>query len=312
MTTHRLLIYHRDAGIYEEIIRKRLPGLSLHGAARPEEALPFVEEAEILFGSMRIPDEVLQKARRLRWLASTFAGNDALIKNPFLPESVILTKTTTYGEMMAEYVFTYLLSSIRNVARHREDQKGKLWNPVRPGRLRGKTMGILGLGSVGRVVAERGKQFGMNVLGVKRTPEEMEYVDEIFGPEDLKRMIPRVDYLVSALPLTPETYHFLKESELRMLKDGAILFSIGRGQTIDEEALVRVLKAKKISAVLDVFETEPLPAESELWALENAVITPHVSGISLPEEVGGEFVVNYERWVKGEPLLAVVDRKKGY
>jgi len=312
MNTHRLLIYHRDARIYEEIIRKRVPGLSLRAAVRPEEALPFIEEAEILFSSSRIPDEVLRKARHLRWFASTFAGNETLIKNPLLPESVILTKTTMYGEMMAEYVFVYLLSSIRHIPKHQEDQKNRIWDPVRPARLRGKTMGILGLGSVGKVIAERGKQFGMNILGVKRTPEPVQNVDEIFGPEGLANIIPRVDYLLAVLPMTPETYHFLKEPELRMLKDGAILFNIGRGKTIDEEALVRVLKTRKIRAVLDVFETEPLPPESELWGLENVVVTPHISGISLPEEVGEEFIANYDRWVKGEPLLAVVDRERGY
>jgi phosphoglycerate dehydrogenase-like enzyme len=312
MNIPRLLIYHRNARIYEEIIRKGLPEVNLCAAARPEEAFPFVEEAEIIFSSTRIPDEVLQKARRLRWFASTLAGNEALVQNPLLPESVILTKTTVYGEMMAEYVFTYLLSIIRNVSIHREDQRNRAWNPSKPGRLRGKAMGILGLGSVGKVIAERGKQFGMKVLGVKRTPGPVENVDEIFGPEELKKMIPLVDYLVSVLPLTPETRHFLKEPELRMLKDDAILFNLGRGQAIDEEALIRVLKTKRMRAVLDVFETEPLPPESELWCLENAVITPHVSGISIPEEVGGEFIANYERWVKSEPLPTVVDRKIGY
>jgi len=234
VNTPRLLIYHRNAKIYEEIIRKGLPEVNLCAAARPEEAVPFVEEAEIIFSSTRIPDEVLLKARRLRWFASTLAGNEALVQNPLLPESVILTKTTVYGEMMAEYVFTYLLSIIRNVSIHREDQRNRAWNPSKPGRLRGKAMGILGLGSVGKVIAERGKQFGMKVLGVKRAPWPVENVDEIFGPEELERVIPRVDYLVSVLPLTPATRHFLKEPELRMLKDDAILFNLGRGQAIDE------------------------------------------------------------------------------
>ena len=119
MNTPRLLIYHRNAKIYEEIIRKGLPEVNLCAAARPEEAFSFVEEAEIIFSSTRIPDEVLRKARRLRWFASTLAGNEALVQNPLLPESVILTKTTVYGEMMAEYVFTYLLSIIRNVSTRR-------------------------------------------------------------------------------------------------------------------------------------------------------------------------------------------------
>jgi glyoxylate/hydroxypyruvate reductase A len=178
--------------------------------------------------------------------------------------------------------------------------------------LRGKILGILGLGSVGREIAKRGKQFGMLVFGVKRNPGTVENVDRVFAPDDLKRMIPRVDYLINVLPLTRETYHFLGEKEFNLMKEGSILYSIGRGKTIDEKALEKVLVAKGIEAVLDVFEKEPLPPKSKLWSLKNAIITPHVSGVNLPEEISEEFVRNYERWVRGEPLISLVDREKGY
>jgi phosphoglycerate dehydrogenase-like enzyme len=161
-------------------------------------------------------------------------------------------------------------------------------------------------------MARCGKQFGMNILGVKRIPEPVEHVDQVMGPEDLAKVMPRVDYLVVALPLTPETFHLLGEKELGLMKEGAVLFNIGRGKTIDEKGLLKVLKAKRIKAVLDVFEDEPLSEESELWNLENVIITPHVSGINIPGEICEEFVRNYERWVKGEPLIGVVDRQKGY
>lgn len=311
MKQARLLVYHRDAKTYVDLLRKSLPDLLLHGASTPEEALPFIEEAEILLVG-KIPDTLLPKARNLLWLASTWAGNEELIESPYLPERVLFTKATCYGEMMAEYVFAYCLSFIRHVSKYREDQREKVWRPKRPERLRGKTMGILGLGSVGKVIAQRAKDFGMDVLGLKRGHDPVAEVDELFVPEKVRELIPRVDYLVSALPLTPETYHFLKEPELGLLKEGATLFNIGRGKTIDEKALIQALRTRKIRAVLDVFETEPLPPESELWGMENVVVTPHVSGASIPEEVCDEFVENYERWVKGEPLQGLVDRKKGY
>ncbi len=308
---HRLLIYHSDSKTYGEILSKRLPQLEIHSAVHPEEALYFIEKAEIIL-SWKIPDELLKKAKNLVWFASMAAGNENLIQNPFLPETVIFTKTTGYGEMMAEYVFAYLLYFNRNLSKYFEDQKHKVWEQIRPDRLRGKVMGILGLGSIGKEIAKRGKQFGMNVLGAKRTPEAVENVDQIFGPEDLQKMIPLVDYLVVALPLTSETYHLLGETELSLLKDGAVLYSIGRGKTIDEKALIRILKTQRINAVLDVFETEPLPPESELWSLENVIITPHISGINIPSEICEEFIKNYERWVRGEPLIALVDRERGY
>src|SRR4030042_4237922 len=125
-------------------------------------------------------------------------------------------------------------------------------------------------------------------------------------------MIPLVDILINTLPVTAETYHLLGEREIGVMKDGAILFNIGQGKTIDERALTLALKNRKIKAILDVCEEEPLSKESELWNLENVIITPHVSGINLPEEICEEFVKNYERWMRKEPLLTLVDREKGY
>jgi phosphoglycerate dehydrogenase-like enzyme len=309
--SHRVLIYHSDSKIYQDILSKKLPFLSIHSAERPEEALDRMGEVEILF-SWQIPDDLLKKAKRLKWFFSTAAGNEDLVQNPSFPESAILTKTTIYGEMMAEYVFAYLLYFIRDLPKYFKDQRRKIWRQVRPGRLRGKTMGLLGLGSVGKVIARCGKEFGMKILGVKRTPGPVEQVDQVMGPEDLTKVMPWVDALVAALPLTAETFHLLGEKELSLMKEGAVLFNIGRGKTIDEKALLKILKAKRIKAVLDVFEDEPLPQESELWGLENVIITPHVSGINIPEEICEEFVRNYERWVKGKPLIGLVDREKGY
>ena len=308
---HQLLIYHTDAKLYEAILLKRLPHLEIHSAERPKEASGFIEEAEIIL-SWKIPDELLKQARHLQWFSSTAAGNEHLVKNPHLPESVVFTKATVYGEIMAEYVFAYLLYFLRDLPKYFRDQKKKVWEPARPKRLRGRVLGILGLGSVGKEIANRGKEFGMDVIGLKRIPEPVENVDQVFSPQDLEKMISLVDILINTLPLTPDTYHLLGEREIGLMKDGAILFSIGRGKTIDERALTLALKNGKIKAILDVFEEEPLSPESELWNLENVIITPHVSGINLPEEICEEFVKNYERWVRKEPLLTLVDREKGY
>jgi phosphoglycerate dehydrogenase-like enzyme len=309
--SHRLLIYHDGARLYHEILAKRLPRLEIRHATHPDEARDFIEKAEIIL-SWQIPDALLRRARRLRWFASVAAGNEDLVKNPHLPKGVTLTKAMVYGEMMAEYVFAYLLFLGRDLSKYAEDQGRRIWDRKRPERLRGKVMGVFGLGSVGKEIAHRGKQFGMKVVGFKRTPEPMRHVDQVYGPRDLKKMIPLVDYLVVALPLTPETYHLLGEEELNLIKDGAVLFNIGRGKTIDEVALTRVLKRGKITAVLDVFEIEPLPLENELWRLKSVIITPHVSGINIPEEICEAFIKNYRSWVRGKPLIGLVDRDKGY
>jgi phosphoglycerate dehydrogenase-like enzyme len=307
----KLLIYHLDSKIYGKILAERLPHLEIHSAAHPEEAFEFAKGAEIIL-SWQIPDELLKEAKHLCWFSSIAAGNEDLFKNPCLPESVTLTKATVYGEMMAEYVFAYILYFSRNVPKYLRDQGEGVWDPARPERLRGKTLGILGLGSVGKEIARRGKQFGMRVLGVKRTPEPVKDVDQVYGPRDLEKMIPSVDILVVVLPLTPGTDRLLGEKEINLMKEGALFFNIGRGKVVDEVGLANVLKSGKIKAVLDTFEKEPLPRESELWGLENVIITPHVSGINIPEEICAEFVKNYERWIRGDPLIGLVDREKGY
>jgi len=311
-TPHRILIYHPDSGVYREILTRRLPNAEIHSAGERRDALGFIEKSEIILAWRQIPDDLLKKAKSLRWFSSLGAGNEDLVKNPFLPETVIFTKATVYGEMMTEYVFAYLLYFLRGLPKYLEGQKRKVWDRVLPGRLRGQTLGILGLGSIGREIAKRGKQFGMNILGVKRDPEPIEDVDQVFVPGELGRMIPLVDDLVVVLPLTSETYHLLGERELNLMKAGTLLMNIGRGKTIDERALVKVLKTGRMRAILDVFEEEPLPPESELWTLENVIITPHVSGINLPAEICEGFARNYERWLRGEPLLGLVDREKGY
>lgn len=308
---HKLLIYHKDAKLYDEILLKRCPELEISSASQPEEAIDFIEKAEILL-TWGIPDELLKKAKSLKWFASLGAGNEHLVHNPFIPESVTFTKMAVYGEMMAEYVFAYILYFLRDLPKYDRDQKERVWDPKRPHRLRGKVLGILGLGSIGKEIARRAKLFGMIVLGVKRDPESVESVDQVLSSKDLDQMIPLVDFLVNTLPLTKETYHLLGERELGLLKEGAILFNIGRGQTIDQKALIKHLKTGRMKAVLDVFEEEPLPPENELWDMDNVILTPHVSGINIPEEICGEFVRNYEKWVRGKPLTNLVNRSKGY
>jgi len=309
--SHKLLIYHPESRLYGAILSKRLPELTIRFAIQPEEAIDFIEEAEIIL-TWKIPDELLKKAKNLKWFASLGAGTEHLVNNPLIPESVTFTKVTVYGEMMVEYVFAYLLYFCRDLPKYFRDQEKRVWEPARPERLCGKTMGILGLGSIGKEIAKRGKQFGMTVFGMKRIPEAVENVDQVFSSKDLGKMIPLVDILINTLPLTPDTYRLLGEKELKLMKKGATLFNIGRGKTIEERALTRVLKSGKIKAILDVFKEEPLHPENELWNLENVIITPHVSGINIPEEICEEFVRNYEQWVRGESLHGLVDRMKGY
>ncbi|MDI6727060.1 MAG: D-2-hydroxyacid dehydrogenase, partial [Smithellaceae bacterium] len=307
----RLLIFGEDAKIYEEILTVRLPELKVMAAVNVGEAIPHIERAEIIL-SWRMPDELLRRAGNLRWFASQAAGNEHLVNNSNLPPEATLTKTTIYGGMMREYLFSYLLYFAREIPRYQQDQREKVWSPARPGRLRGKVMGILGLGAVGREIARGARYFGMTVLGINRSFAPVEDVDEVFSAADLHRMIPRLDYLVNVLPLTDETRGILGEKEFLLLREGAVFVNMGRGKTIDEEGLSRVLVRGNIRAVLDVFVTEPLAADSPLWDMDNVMITPHVSGINIPEDICENFIENYGRWRQGERLHGLVDRALGY
>ena len=218
--SHRLLIYHSDSKTYKDILSKKLPLLDIHSAERPQEALDTMAGVEILF-SWQIPDDLLKRAKSLKWFFSAAAGNENLVKNPSFPESAILTKTTIYGEMMAEYVFAYLLYFIRDLSKYFENQKRKIWRQDPARSPSGKNDGALGLGSVGKTIARHGKQFGMEILGVKRTPGPVEHVDRVMGPEDLAKVMPRVDILVAALPLTPETFHFVGERRTQFDERGS-------------------------------------------------------------------------------------------
>ena len=313
----QLVVFHPYAAALERILSQHIPDLILHAGTELETVNKYLADATILLApTRRITDDLLKNAPRLRWIASTSAGNDRLARNPNLPASVILTKGLSHGDSMAEYVLAYLLFFGRKIGPLLEKQKQRIWDrtlpEVRPVSLRSQTIGVLGLGSIGRAVAKRAKESGMHVLGVRRHPAPVAHVDEVFGPNDLDKMIPRVDSLVVVLPLTDETHHFLGKHELELLKDGALLINIGRGKEIDEAALVDVLKTGRIRAVLDVCETEPLPPDSELWGLDNVILTPHVSGIASPADVCEEFISNFRRWERGEPLLGMVDRIKGY
>ena len=190
-------------------------------------------------------------------------------------------------------------------------------------------MGIVGYGSIGREVGRLGKAFGMRVLALRRSAGQAKegYASEHTGdragaipeqfytPDQLHQMLSRCDYVVVALPLTHETKHLVGEAELRAMKASAYLVNIARGAIVDEQALVRALREGWIAgAGLDVFEREPLPDDSPLWAMDNVLISPHVAGFTprYDERATALFVENLGRYLSGEPLLNLVDKTRGY
>jgi phosphoglycerate dehydrogenase-like enzyme len=312
-----LLILSKHASIYQKLVRNgQLQDLSVDAAESASAVSPASTAAEIVFGEPSLIASVLPRLPAVRWIQSTWAGVEPLL-NPALRRDYILTNARgVFGALMSEYVFGYLLNHERRMFEKYESQKAGLWDPKRPGSLRGKLIGLFGVGSIGSSLARTARHFGMRVRGHTRASEACADVDEYFHgiePEAKQAFARDLDYLVSIAPSTPETRHFVDATLLAALPSRAVLVNPGRGSTVDERALADALIAGRLArAVLDVFETEPLPPDHFLWGTPNVVITAHTAALSFPEDIAPLFIENYRRFAAGEPLKSRVEFARGY
>lgn len=291
-------------------------------------------DAEIIYAINDVPPPEL--APNLRWVQGHWAGINHLTDKPIWNSDIIITSASgIHTTNMAQYVFAQILAWAHRVPTWLRIQQQETWPKNRwqtflPVEIRGKTLGILGYGSIGREVARLAKAFNMKVLVTKRdvlNPADDGYnlpgigdpngdlPDRIYPSQATRSMATLCDYLVITLPLTAETYHLVDEALLKELKANCYLINVGRGGIIDEAALVKALQKGWIAgAGLDVFEQEPLPDGSPLWQMENVILTPHVSGFTpvYDERATDLFAENLRRYLAGESLLNVVDREEGY
>ena len=311
---NRLLILATDAEEYSSLLTaKELPQLEVVTASRQEEALAVVAECNIILGEPFLIDAVLPSASRLEWVQSSWAGVESLCRPGLRHDYVLTGVKDIFGALISEYVFTYLFALERRIFDMRSDQLQQHWQPRPYRRARDLTLGIVGLGSIGQYVASTARCFGFHVTGFSRSGEACEGVDTVYSGDRLGRFLADVDYLVLTLPSSPQTRHFINAEVLSMMKSSAVLINVGRGSIVDESALVSALQQGQIGgAVLDVFETEPLPADSPLWGFPNVFVTPHFAAASFPQDVVGIFVENYSRFIKSEPLLHIIDFSRGY
>ncbi|MEF8887249.1 MAG: D-2-hydroxyacid dehydrogenase, partial [Haloarculaceae archaeon] len=232
------------------------------------------------------------------------SGVDFLDLEAIADNGVALTNAAgVHAEPIAEQVLGYLLTFERGIHTGIQQQQEGVWQRYSGGEIRGKTLGIVGLGAIGSRAAEYAQAFGMTVVGTKRDPDAApEAVDEGYAPEGLFEVLGRSDYVLLSCPLTPETRGLVGRAELGAMKGDAVLVNVARGEVVDEEALIYALQQGGIrGAALDVFEEEPLPPESPLWDLPNVVVTPHMAG-STPhkfERIAEVFAANYEAFADG-------------
>jgi phosphoglycerate dehydrogenase-like enzyme len=292
------------------------------------------DQVEVLYTASALPEPA--RAPRLRWVQLHSAGVDHLLDTPLWRSDVAVTTSSgIHAPNIAEYVLAMMLAFARRLPRMlayqaRAEWPSQRWQKFAAPELRGATVGVVGYGSIGREVGRLAHAFGMHVLALRRAggtgrPPEFELPelagrpgaepDGLFTPDRLAEMLPVCDYVVLALPHTPATYHFVDEAALRAMKSSALLVNIGRGALVDEAALVRALREGWIAgAALDVFEQEPLPADSPLWKMENVIISPHIAGFTphYDERAAALFAENLRRYLAGEPLLNQVERGRGY
>lgn len=290
---------------------------------------------EILYTNRVIP--TVEQAPGLRWIQFHWAGVEHVIDTPILrkPDLVATTLSGAAAPQMAEYILTMLLAMGRRLPdlfanQKRAEWPRDRWDRFAPIELRASTVGIVGYGSIGRQVARLLQPFGTNVLATKRDarhPEDYDFIPDgtgdpsgafvhrLYPAEALRSMLKECDFVVITVPKTPATQNLISSDELAVLKPSAVLIDVSRGGIVDHDALIQVLRDKKIGgAALDVFPEEPLPAASPLWKFPNVIITPHISGNTLfyDERAGQVFSANLQRYLTGQPLLNRIDVERGY
>jgi len=282
-----------------------------------------IPDAEIVI-AWSIRPEQIKAARKLRWIHSPAAAVHQLMFPELAASDIVLTNAReVHGPVVAEHVMALIFALAKKIPGSVELQQKHVWGQQllwderpRVREVAGATVGLVGLGSIGRPVVKSAKALGMRVVAVREHPEKgTDGADVVFGPAQISEVFRQADYVVLAAPVTDSTKAIADAERLALMKPDACLINVGRGPLVDEAALAAALRARKIGgAALDVFPKEPLAADSPLWDLPNLLITPHTAALTdkLWERHYVLFSENLRRYLAGQPLLAVVDKRKGY
>jgi D-2-hydroxyacid dehydrogenase (NADP+) len=298
-----LLVLNQDAEHIHNVLAPKFPELTIHAATSENEVGDIIGEADILL-AIRISDALIKKASKLKWIQCMITGTDYITNLPSLRKEILLTSTRgIHGPQVSELVFLYMLALNRNLPMIVRNQDRRIWDSRPAPLLHRKKVGILGVGVIGQEIARKCKAFGMTVYGITRRKRKMDSVDYSYGPQELIEVLREVDYFINVVPSTSDTQNMIGAPEFAAMKPTAFFINVGRGETVDEEALIQALQAKKIAgAALDVFCREPLPEDHPLWAVPNVIITPHVGGKSdiYSDQALPIFEENLRRYLKGE------------
>ena len=295
--------------------------LPKRSADQEKEWQELLASAEVLFDFDQTHlNDLPELAPNLKWIQATSAGIGQFVKEKRYPERTHWIFTTASGvhiRPLGEFVIMSMLLFVKDFFLIERQKATKTWKKFSANELRYYTLGIVGLGKIGREVARLAKAFDMRVVGTSRTPpkEKPPFVDEAYGAGELNRVLRQANFLAICVPHTPETGCMIGTEEIAMLPQGAVIINVSRGQIIDEKAMIAALTSGHLGgASLDVFAEEPLPPDSSLWSMPNVVISPHSASNARDENkrLVQLFSANLKRYVHGEPLLNVLNTETLY
>jgi phosphoglycerate dehydrogenase-like enzyme len=277
----------------------------------------WLSQVQGVFTEETVPDELVQRMTNLKWLHATRGGVNAYLTLSVKRRPIQVTGSKgIHGTVFSEFALACIFAFAKKLPDAIAAQHQKQWQKFAPVEVEGKTLGIVGLGTVGVELARKAKALGMRVLATKRTPtSKPEFVDELGTPEFLPALLAQSDFVVLLLASVPATFNIIGEKELRLMKPGAYLINLTGGRAVEEQLLVRALKENWFAgAALDAFARQPLPADSELWNLPNVIITPRLAGVTSQKwpALLAVFKDNLRRFLAGEPLSNLVDKELGY
>jgi phosphoglycerate dehydrogenase-like enzyme len=323
LTYHRL-DYFVAPPWFAEKLRGEFPEFDVVQRNTYEKIEEEIADVEILFCTSLRPEQFLA-AHNLKWIHSQSAAVHQFMFPELVNSQVTLTNSSeVHGLVVAEQVMAMLFALARLVPAAVRFQQKHIWGQeemwhsrLRPRELEGATLGLVGLGSIGRNVAQRASAMGMRVIAVREHPEKPkpQFVEQVLPTSKLLDLLSQSDYVVLSAPVTPETTGMIGREQLAAMKADACLLNVGRGPLIVESDLIEALRTGKIgAAALDVFDEEPLPYDSPLWDLENLLITPHTGGMStrMWERHYAYFSGNLRRYLAGQPLAGLVNKQTGY
>lgn len=305
---------------YREQIQALIPDWALIAGKDKHIWQDHVKDAEIIAGWKNgLEEYCLTPESKLKWFQSWSAGIDYLPLQEMNSRDLYLTSANgVHAYPISETIFGLMLALTRKIHTYVKNQQKKTWHHAHMGlEMHEKTIGIIGVGTIGNETAKIAKAFGMRVLGVRHSGKPADYVDEMFTPDQLGQLLPICDYVVVTLPLTKETYQLFGADQFKQMKSSAFFINIGRGEIVVEADLIQALMEGTIAgAGLDVFETEPLSPDSTFWEMENVIVTPHTSGATEhynQRVIENILIPNLKAYLSGQvPPINLVNFSKGY